>query len=373
MSSSRQVLLLLDNLRIGGIQRLALDEAYALNRRGYRVKIILLESVHELDDMREIDAEVFQTSEIDVISISGSSWKMIRVMSSIIRSEKIRRTISHSAKGVAILRIASFLTFRKIKIRAYIHQLISLSSSTQRAKRLVLFSLADELHASSKQFVMEIENYLQSKKIAKFIFRRKINFDRMGVDLNRLFAQDINPVTDKSNRNRTILFMSRVAIWKGFGKFVQIAKKLGEKYDFVVITSRFYNDTFEINRLCSEINARLIFGSNVAKVNRGIDSIHLYPADYGKGIKYPQNIGLNVLESIALGIPSLISIEEFWSWPELSNSTLVWTTDWSDVDVQDKIRSIELIPREEFLRESQRMKHIISIEKHVDRLIRFLE
>jgi glycosyltransferase involved in cell wall biosynthesis len=92
----------------------------------------------------------------------------------------------------------------------------------------VLFSLADELHASSKQFVMEMENYLQAKKLAKFIFRRKINFDRMGVDLNRLFSQDTHLMTDKSNRNRTILFMSRVAIWKGFGKFVQIAKNLGK-------------------------------------------------------------------------------------------------------------------------------------------------
>jgi hypothetical protein len=68
--------------------------------------------------MREIDAEVFLASEIDVISISGNSWKKIRVMSSIMSSDKIRKTICHSAKGVAILRIAGFLTFRKIKIRA---------------------------------------------------------------------------------------------------------------------------------------------------------------------------------------------------------------------------------------------------------------
>jgi hypothetical protein len=60
----------------------------------------------------------------------------------------------------------------------------------------VLFSLADELHASSKQFVLEMENYLQVKKIAKFMFRRKINFDPMGVDVNRLFAQDTHLMSD---------------------------------------------------------------------------------------------------------------------------------------------------------------------------------
>jgi len=373
MNEQKKVLVILDNLRVGGIQRLALDEAYALNSRGYQVKVLLLESVQELDDMREIDGEFFRTSEIKVESIPGSNLRKIRTISSIIKNEKITKSISHSAKGVAILRISSTLAFKKIKIRAYIHQLITLSDPVQRCKRLVFFSFADELHASSRQFVLELKNYMQGRKVSQLLFRKKIGFDRMGVFVDRILAQDAYRVSENEIKKTTILFMSRVAIWKGFGKFIHIAKELGEDFDYAVITSRFYNDAFQIERLCNEVSARLVFGSNVSRFNRGTRSIHLYPADYGTEIQYPQNIGLNVLESIVLGIPSLISIEAFWSWPELSDSNLVWTTDWSDDDVKKKIRIIEQIPIEDLLNESKRVRDAISIENHVENLIKFLE
>ena len=373
MGEQKKALVILDNLRIGGIQRLALDEAYALSSRGYQVILLLLESVHELDDMREVDDDFFQTSEISIVSISGSNWRKVRAISSIIKNEKITKCISHSAKGVFILRISGLFALRKIKIRAYIHQLITLSDSVQRIKRVIFFSFADELHASSRQFVLELEQYLQGRRILRFVFRLKIDFDRMGVLLDRILIQDANRMREQESQQATILFMSRVAIWKGFGKFIHIAKELGEDFDYAVITSRFHNDTFEVQRLCNEVGARLIFGSNVAKVDRGLRSIHLYPADYGMEIEYPQNIGLNVLESIALGVPSLISIEAFWSWPELSDSNLVWTTDWSDSDVKEKIRKILQIPVGDLLKEAKKVEDAISIESHVESLIDFLE
>jgi len=102
-------------------------------------------------------------------------------------------------------------------------------------------------------------------------------------------------------------------------------------------------------------------------------SIHLYPAEYGPEFVYPQNIGLNVLESIALGVPSLIAQEEFWSCPELVISILVWTTDWTLADAEEKIMKIEKISSEELLREARRLEHVISIENHIIRIISFLE
>ena len=51
LNESEKALMVLDNLRVGGVQRLALDEAYSLSVNGYEVEILLLEKVHNLDDM----------------------------------------------------------------------------------------------------------------------------------------------------------------------------------------------------------------------------------------------------------------------------------------------------------------------------------
>ena len=373
LSERRKALLVLDNLRVGGVQRLALDEAYALSIRGYEVEVLLLEKEHKLDDMREIDADFFDEYNILVSNVTGSNWQKIRKISSVLKQSNATKVISHSAKGIALLRVCSFLIFRPIEILGYIHQLITLSNYIQRLKRIVFFSLASELRASSKQFILELEKYTQEKKCLKLILRKKIHFDRMGVFVERIVSQD-SKVTKQGRSERTsIIFMSRVAIWKGFGKYLSIARDLRGNFDYLTITSRFHNDVFEVEQACSEIGVQLMYGTNVARVNRGNRSIHLYPADYGNKVNFPQNIGLNVLESMALGIPSLISHEELWSWPELENSKLIWMTDWSVPDVQAKIDEIVKMPNSVFLEEAQVLERIFSIEEHIERIIEFLE
>ena len=373
LSERRKALLVLDNLRVGGVQRLALDEAYALSIRGYEVEVLLLEKEHKLDDMREIDADFFDEYNILVSNVTGSNWQKIRKISSVLKQSNATKVISHSAKGIALLRVCSFLIFRPIEILGYIHQLITLSNYIQRLKRIVFFSLASELRASSKQFILELEKYTQEKKCLKLMLRKKIHFDRMGVFVERIVSQD-SKVTKQGRSERTsIIFMSRVAIWKGFGKYLSIARDLRGNFDYLTITSRFHNDVFEVEQACSEIGVQLMYGTNVARVNRGNRSIHLYPADYGNKVNFPQNIGLNVLESMALGIPSLISHEELWSWPELENSKLIWMTDWSVPDVQAKIDEIVKMPNSVFLEEAQVLERIFSIEEHIERIIEFLE
>jgi hypothetical protein len=44
------------------------------------------------------------------------------------------------------------------------------------------------------------------------------------------------------------------------------------------------------------------------------------------------SIGLNVLEFLVLGVPSLISKEDFLTFPELRNCELLKTSDWNDLE-----------------------------------------
>ena len=373
LNESKKALMVLDNLRVGGVQRLALDEAYSLSVSGYEVEILLLEKVHNLDDMREIDAGFFDKYGILVSNVPGSNWQKIRKISSVLKRANATKVISHSAKGIALLRICSFLTFRSIKILGYIHQLITLSDNRQRLKRILFFSLASELRASSMQFILELEKYIQERKSLKLVMRKKVTFDRMGVFVERIAFQDSKISKYRKSEKTSLVFMSRVAIWKGFGKYLSLARELRGNFDYVTITSRFHNDVFEVEKACSEIGVRLIYGTNVAKIDRGDRTIHLYPADYGKEIYFPQNIGLNVLESMALGIPSLISREQLWSWPELKASKLIWMTDWTVLDVQARINEIENIPNSVFLKEAKDLEKVFSIREHVERIITFLE
>lgn len=370
--TSNSVLIIVDNLRVGGIQRLALDEAYALSERDFDVTLLLLEKEYQLDDMREIDSGYFEKFNIEVICLPESNWRNVLLTASFIRKNNIEKAISHSAKGIAILRVASILSMKKLNILGYLHQLISLSDGVQRAKRLVFFSLATELYASSNQFVLELSSYLETRRVRRFLFRKKVSFDRMGVFLKRIKVQSSNSSVNHRPETTSIIFMSRVAVWKGFRRFIQIAGELGTDFNYIVITSRFYNNSFEVERLCNDVGARLMHGTNIARISRGTKSIHLYPTDYGPTVTHPQNIGMNVLESIALGIPSLISFEQFSSWPELANSILVQTTDWDMFDVEKKVKAIVQIPSIELLDEAKKLERVISIENHVDRIVKFL-
>ena len=101
--------------------------------------------------------------------------------------------------------------------------------------------------------------------------------------------------------------------------------------------------------------------------------MHLYPTNYGDGILYPQSIGMNVLELLAVGVPSVISPEGFLSWPELEYSILIKTFDWQNTGALEEVVSdLSLISRDHIRSEVERLLPVISISSHVDCIIEYL-
>lgn len=99
-------------------------------------------------------------------------------------------------------------------------------------------------------------------------------------------------------------------------------------------------------------------------------SLHIYPTNYGASIKYPQSIGMNVLEFLALGVPSLISKEGFESWPELEKSVLIETCNWfNSTEVDNKLNKLLNVDETRARDESLRLRESISIERHVTNLV----
>ena len=76
------------------------------------------------------------------------------------------------------------------------------------------------------------------------------------------------------------------------------------------------------------------------------------------------SIGINVLECIALGIPSIISYDNFDGWPELRTTVLCVTTDWQRSDLTSKIDRLSAMKISTLRAESERLISVVSIENH---------
>jgi hypothetical protein len=98
--------------------------------------------------------------------------------------------------------------------------------------------------------------------------------------------------------------------------------------------------------------------------------IHLYPTNYGSKTRYPQSIGLNVIEFAALGIPSLVSKEVVTTYPELFDSGLVLSVDWNDLlEVERKIDILSSINTEVRHEKALWVREYCSIDTHLNTLI----
>jgi hypothetical protein len=265
------------------------------------------------------------------------------------------------------LRLAVAFKRKKVKIILYIHQLISLSSKKQALKRFLYFIFAHKLFVSSNQFKLEIEAYLKDSWWGA-LFRKKIYFDRMGIYLNRVDNQPKEIVCSETVPH--LIFASRMTKWKGFQEFLNSASESNWKNHKVIFeifkTKNRFNERQERNKEPDH----LFYSKSPVSFKYPANSLHIYPTNYGESIKFPQSIGMNVLEFLALGVPSLISKEGFQSWPELEKSILIETCSWSNpTEVESKLNKLISVNKSSARAESLRLREFISIDKHVTNLV----
>lgn len=365
-----------ENLRIGGVQRLLIDETYQFLEWNFTPKIISLSTRLQGDHLPDLDLEFSECQNLDITYLNQNKISQIKYFFHLVRTKESPRIyITHSITGALILRISSMLAFKRIQIILQIHQLISLSDKRQQLKRFMYSICASHVLFSSKQFLLEWELQLRKLKLLRFLYRKKLEFVRMGVYLPRLASSDFKKRKLCNAEVPHLIFLSRVTTWKGFEKFKSITNEFSSKelHTLAMTSSNYREDIFNPDEFNTD-ESHVIFNSSVTSLALSLGSVHLYPSDYGPKIIYPQAIGMNVLEMISQGIPSLISSEGFESWPELQGSDLVKVVDWTNEDeVLNKVQSSSRLSSQTRTAESQKLSEVISIEEHCRRLVNLMQ
>lgn len=366
MQKPKSVLIVVDNLRVGGIQRLAIDECYALNKRGIKHLLVSLTAFEENNSIVKVDEEFAEISQLNLKYLGKGKLRQLNELTKFVKQD-FNLIVTHSATAALLLRFAVTLNMKKMNIILYIHQLISLSSNKQALKRFFYFTFANKLFVSSNQFKLEIETYLKDNWWGA-LFRKKIYFDRMGIYLDRVDNQLKEIVCQEAIPH--LIFSSRMTEWKGFQVFLNLASKFNSiNHKIVFEISKAKNRQTEIQDLDKDDN-HAFYSKSPVSFKYPSKSLHIYPTNYGDSIKYPQSIGMNVLEFLALGVPSLISKEGFESWPELEKSVLIETCNWlNSIEVDDKLNILLNIDETSARDESLKLRESISIERHVTNLV----
>lgn len=187
---------------------------------------------------------------------------------------------------------------------------------------------------------MEIGKLRSDSLFLRIFFRKDIEFDRVGVHLPRLDFQS-NSSSKSISKERPLIYLGRVTKWKGYDKFCLMVDDLFPEDDVIVFTSpAIHSDVFDKN-FFQKRNRQIIYSESIAMFKWENSAIHFYPTFYTKGTNFSMSISFNVLESLYLGTPSIISKENFESWPELKNSVLCHTTTWDSEEVREIVLKIK--------------------------------
>jgi hypothetical protein len=258
--------------------------------------------------------------------------------------------------------------FKRIKIYLYIHQLISLSSRIQANKRLFYSIFADSTFVSSNQFKLELDDYI-NRTYWRVIIKKEIIFDRMGVFIPRLKDTEKNVMC--SGNSPHLVFASRLTAWKGYKNYLKICEMYENAFHQAIITNNNFESNYNESSEKLSNNIHMYHGKGPACFKYSDNSIHIYPTDYGDSVKFPQSIGMNVLEFIALGVPSIISHEGFESWPEIKGNPIVQVCNWdNETEIKRTVQFILNMSTEDKIKSSAKLHEIISINSHINNLMR---
>ena len=360
--------IIVDNLKIGGYQRLSLDQAYALSDLGFMVSIIVLSPKGQWDSAK-IEAADLSQKTIELVE-SGSTRSSIfkTLVKRIPPSENDALIISHSLRATFALRFMKILLGRNFTINTTLHQLPRLSHFSQRLKRFIYSQFSDNLFCFSR--AAQMDWYSQFGDKFEFLttnFSKKMHLMRNGVYLGRLSHDTKSLETKNSPR---IIYLGRLSFWKGLDTIKMMAKSRElDEFDFVLMVPAIKPE--DLAELSGLLGTRLtvIEGKSVASFSSQRGDVHIYPANYGNEVKVIESISLNCLEMCAMGVPSVVTAGGLVTWPELSDCGLVQEVDWSNIkEIERVIRLSRLVKLS--VSEQTRITQLVDINRQIERYLK---
>ncbi len=365
--TQQKVTLAVDDLRVGGIQRLVMDEAYALADQGFIVQILNLGAERDGDSIFSADGmtrEKLQSRSIFIINIPPQKFSKLKQLRLFLNTKETNSVICHSPSASFWFRIAALTSFRTIKISLWIHQVLTLSDLGQAFKRVLLSTTANKVFFSAVQFKLEWESHPVDKVIRSLRRRQFRSVDSLGVHVPRLIGTDHGVICELDVTH--LVYASRLTPWKGLDMFEKIIHR-NPDYHPVIMTVNLPQELSPSMLKAKSLQNHLIICRSPNYLSNLRNAVHVYPTHYGSKVKNPQSIGLNVMEFALLGIPSLVSSEVISTYPEILDSILVESVDWLDDDLVDqRIRHLANLTATDRGIAAQRMRTICSIQKHID-------
>jgi glycosyltransferase involved in cell wall biosynthesis len=328
----RTIEIIVDDFKIGGIQRLALDQAYALNEIGLKATIIVLSSTpnHDVPSFLHAEKDLIKNLKIEIVFFDGSKSQQFKKLTNHVKTSNPELLICHSLRATIFCRLIKSLLRSKCVIVTTLHQLLSMSAPIQRVKRVFYSQFTDVLFAYS---VAVKKDWDYRRRHNPFIWlissRKSMSVCRNGVYLPRINFNKENSTIESTNIKR-LIFANRLTAWKG----LPVALKIIEAKEFsdaklLLITPD--DPKKYLDEVKPDVLKRIftVVGKSVSQIEFHSGDIHIYPATYGPSSKYIESISINVLEMACFGVISFVTKGGVDTWPELVKSGMIYDVDWS--------------------------------------------
>ena len=329
----RKTLIIVDSFTMGGIQRLALDQAYALSECEIFVTILVLdaEPTENISSFFHTEKDLIKHLGIKFIFLGGSRYSHFKKIRLMLEKELFELVICHSLRGAVISYLCKKFLWLKPKIVTTIHQNLSMSAPVQRVRRIFYSQFTDVLLAYSSA-VKQDWDYRRKKNPFIWLIsnRKKISVCRNGVYLPRIKLNHKNFAVPE-NEVKRFIFVSRLTAWKGLPTVISLMnlQEMSHVNLFLITPTQPNN---YLDHLEPGIHKRIesVVGKSVSQLEFKSGDLHLYPASYGPKAKFIEGISINVLEMACFGIKSLVTKGGVGTWPELLEYGVVAEAEWSD-------------------------------------------
>lgn len=365
----KQAYIFVDNLRIGGYQRLTLDQAYRLADLGYLVEIVVLDASANWE-LKRIENDLLEQRNVSVLEAKPGFFSLLRFISCFhFGKTQDELVITHSLRAAVVLRLFRVSSRSKITVNTMIHQLPELTHLAQRVKRFFYSQFADNLFC----FSAAVQNrwYAQFRFIPRYVllrFTKEIHLLRNGVYFDRLPV--LSDFVSPRGRPR-IIFLGRLTFWKGIETLSNLSTISSlNHFDFVFFVPSSSNSNFRDLVLKLGERATVVEGKSIADYVPMHGDVHIYPANYGPGVRTIESISLNCLEMGSIGIPTLITAGGYGTWPEFSGSDLFMEVEWDDSEkVADAIRICT--NRKIHISDLINVRYLADVGRQIERLQQF--
>ena len=361
--------LILDNLAMGGFQRLALDQGYALAESGYSVRLLILNNPLPTTEPSFLQSEhsLIEQSKLRIDYLGNSrlrqAYALNRIFGKLSNKDLL---LSHSLRATLFLGLRRLQFGSNAKLITTIHQLPTLSAPRQRFQRYLYAQFTDELIGYSvavqKDWAQRICSY---PKIIQRFLKKPMRVVRNGIYLSRLPSYDL-----EGEYRPRLIYLGRNTSWKGVDTFFSIASHRLLK-DFEILMMVPSNGDISLEELDSRLATKLqvLSGKTIAALRPHPGDVHIYPANYGSDSNHIESVSLNCLELAAIGIPSILTEDGTYTWPDLEKFNVFRESDWISIDeVVDAVIAASL--KKIKIDELNQIRDLISVQNNIQELIK---